>query len=104
MRHFSQGNPAGPGQDDVPALLRRIAESIEQLGQVWIQDLVLHNEVTADGDWYSQIPSARALNRLTACCRLADHLIAKRAAPVQHVPSVAGASDQACRVEDLKVL
>ncbi|RAO45287.1 hypothetical protein GAR06_03478 [Micromonospora saelicesensis] len=33
--------------------------------------------------------------------RLADHLVAKRAAPVQHVPSVAGASDQACRVEDL---
>lgn len=52
-RHFSQCNPAGPGQDDVPALLRRVADSIEQLGPVWIQDLVLHNDVTADGDWYS---------------------------------------------------
>ncbi|MFJ8578130.1 hypothetical protein [Micromonospora sp. NPDC093277] len=52
-RHFSQSNPEGPGQDDVPALLRRVADSIEALGQVWIQDLVLHNEVTADGDRYS---------------------------------------------------
>lgn len=52
-RHFSQSNPAGPGQDDVPALLRRVADSIEELGQVWVQDLVLHNEVSADGDCYS---------------------------------------------------
>ncbi|MBE1604224.1 hypothetical protein [Actinopolymorpha pittospori] len=41
------------GQDDVPALLRRVANSIEEHGQVWVQDLVLHNEVTADEDWYS---------------------------------------------------
>jgi len=52
-RHFSQSNPAGPGQDDVPSLLRRVADSIDELGRVWVQDLVLHNEVTADGDWYS---------------------------------------------------
>lgn len=30
IRHFSQANPVGPGQDSVPALLRRIADSIEQ--------------------------------------------------------------------------
>lgn len=52
-RHFSQANPLGPGQDDVPALLRRVADSIEGLGRVWVQDLVLHNETTADGNWYS---------------------------------------------------
>lgn len=52
-RHLSLSNPAGPGQDDVLALLRRVADSIEELGQVWVQDLVLHNEVTADGDWCS---------------------------------------------------
>ncbi|TDB69905.1 MULTISPECIES: hypothetical protein [unclassified Micromonospora] len=53
IRHFSQGNPAGPTQDDVPALLRRLADTIEDLGPVWIQDIVLHNEITAEGDYYS---------------------------------------------------
>jgi hypothetical protein len=53
VHHFSQANPAGPGQDSVPALLRRVADTIEQFGSVEIQDLVLHSEVTADGDWWS---------------------------------------------------
>lgn len=52
-RHFSQSDPAGPGQDDVPALLRRVADSITDLGQVEVLDLVMHNEVTEDGDWPS---------------------------------------------------
>ena len=49
---FSQANPRGPGQDDVPALLRRVADSLEELGPIEVMDLVLHNEVTEDGDWY----------------------------------------------------
>lgn len=49
VEHFGQANPEGPGQDDVPALLRRVAESIERLGPVEVQDLVLHTEVTAEG-------------------------------------------------------
>jgi hypothetical protein len=53
VRHFSQANPQGPGQDDVPALLRRVADSIEQLGPVDVQDIVFHDEITADGEWYS---------------------------------------------------
>ena len=51
--HFSMGNPAGPGQDDVPRLLRRVADALEGYGKVEVHDLVLHNEVTADGDWPS---------------------------------------------------
>jgi hypothetical protein len=51
--HFSQANPAGPGQEDVPALLRRVAETIAGLGEVRIVDLVMHNEATAYGDWPS---------------------------------------------------
>jgi hypothetical protein len=51
--HFSQANPAGEGQGDVPALLRRAADSIDALGEVNVQDLVLHNEVTESGDWPS---------------------------------------------------
>ena len=52
-RHFSQANPAGPGQDDVPALLRRVADSITNLDQVEVLDLMMHNEVTEDGNWPS---------------------------------------------------
>jgi hypothetical protein len=52
-RHFAQANPAGTGQDDVPMLLRRVADTIEELGRVYVQDLVLHNEITPEGDWYS---------------------------------------------------
>lgn len=53
VNHFSQANPSGPGQDDVPALLRRVADTVETLGPVDIHELVLHNELTADGDWNS---------------------------------------------------
>ncbi|MFE5141747.1 hypothetical protein ACFRDV_29480 [Streptomyces fagopyri] len=53
IKHFSQANPAGTGQDDVPALLRAVAGSIENLGSVEVQDLVMHTEVTADGYWPS---------------------------------------------------
>jgi hypothetical protein len=53
IKHFAQANPAGPDRGNVPALLRRVADSIEALGSVDIQDLVLHSEITPDGDWYS---------------------------------------------------
>jgi hypothetical protein len=53
VRHFSQANPKGQGQGDVPALLRRVADSIEELGPVQVHDLVLHEEITADGPWVS---------------------------------------------------
>ena len=52
-RHFSQANPAGSGQDDLAALLRRIADTLDRLGPARIQDAVLHNEITADGPWWS---------------------------------------------------
>lgn len=50
---FSRGNPAGPDQANYPALLRAVAESIEELGDIQVTDRVLHNEITADGDWPS---------------------------------------------------
>jgi len=55
VRSFSQANPAGPGQDDVPALLRRVADTIEQLGDVEVLDLVMHVEV--DGGDHGYAPS-----------------------------------------------
>lgn len=48
--HFSQSNPNGPGQGSVPALLRRVAESIDELGNVVVQDITFHSEATADED------------------------------------------------------
>lgn len=52
-RHFAQANPKGEGQDDAPGLLRRVADSIEALGPVSIQDIVFHTEVTSEGSWHS---------------------------------------------------
>jgi hypothetical protein len=40
--HFSQSNPLGHGQGDPAALLRRVADSIDALGPVWVQDIVYH--------------------------------------------------------------
>jgi hypothetical protein len=46
--HFSQANPEGAEQGDVPALLRRVADSIEALGPVMVQDITFSSEPTAD--------------------------------------------------------
>ncbi|MEU6346435.1 MULTISPECIES: hypothetical protein [unclassified Streptomyces] len=53
IRHFSQANPAGPGCDNVSALLRRLADSIEALGPVEVQDVVIESEMTEHGPWRS---------------------------------------------------
>jgi hypothetical protein len=44
--HFSQSNPNGSGQGDVPALLRRVADSIEALGDVTVEDITFSSEPT----------------------------------------------------------
>lgn len=49
-----------------PELLRRVADTIEGLGEIRIMDLVMHNEITAEGDWpsiivYYKTPVLRAL-------------------------------------------
>jgi hypothetical protein len=46
---FAQSNPAGAGQGDVAALLRRVAESIDGLGDIDVQDITFHSQV-ADGE------------------------------------------------------
>lgn len=50
MLHFSQSNPEGPGQGNVPALLRRVADTIDSLGNVAVCDITFHSQVTADED------------------------------------------------------
>ncbi|WP_234012430.1 hypothetical protein [Nocardia cyriacigeorgica] len=51
--HFSQANPKGPGQGDVAALLRAVADTVDELGAVSVSDVVLHSETTVDGEWPS---------------------------------------------------
>ncbi|MGW0178276.1 hypothetical protein [Nocardia sp. NPDC003345] len=53
ISHFSQSNPAGADQGDIASLLRTVAASIESLGDVTVQDLVLHKEITAACPWPS---------------------------------------------------
>ncbi len=52
-RYFAQANPKGEGQGNVPALLRRGADSVESLGIVSVQDITFETEVTEDGSWHS---------------------------------------------------
>jgi hypothetical protein len=44
--NFSQSNPDGEGQGNVGALLRRVADSIDELGDVDVHDIVFHSGVT----------------------------------------------------------
>ncbi len=48
-RHFSLSNPGGPGRNDVPKLLRALAEKIEGKGQIEIRDVVFSSGLS-DGD------------------------------------------------------
>ena len=50
INHFSQSNPSGAGQGNVPALLRRVADSIEELGEVQVADITFSSSVSDDED------------------------------------------------------
>jgi hypothetical protein len=47
---FSQGNPVGPGYWDVPGLLRRVADSIEGIPNVRVNDIVFHSVETSESE------------------------------------------------------
>lgn len=49
VHHFSHSNPMGPGHGDLPALLRRMADTIEELAPADVQDLTFSTEITDDG-------------------------------------------------------
>jgi len=51
LTSFTQNLPAGEGQADVPALLRRIADTLEGRGDVHVEDIVYYVEITAEGEW-----------------------------------------------------
>jgi hypothetical protein len=53
IHHFSQANPRGPGQGGVAALLRRVADTLDELGEVQVEDLTFSKEITEGEDWVS---------------------------------------------------
>lgn len=54
IHHFSIARPKGSGdENNVPALLRHVADSIEKLGDVEVQDVILSNEIASEGPWWS---------------------------------------------------
>ena len=48
--HFPQSNPSGAGQGDPAALLRRVADTIDELGDVVIHDIVYSSDQTGGGE------------------------------------------------------
>ena len=55
VRHFSLSNPRDDGPADLPRLLRRLADAIEEAGisPMEMLDLNLHHEMTEDGPWWA---------------------------------------------------
>jgi len=49
INHFSQSNPSGAGQGDVAALLRRVADSLDDRGDVQVADITFASSIT-DGE------------------------------------------------------
>ncbi len=52
---FSLANPLNDGATDLPRLLRRLADQIEEreVKAMDILDLTISNEITKDGPWWS---------------------------------------------------
>ncbi|WP_222122048.1 hypothetical protein [Curtobacterium sp. 9128] len=50
ISHFSQSNPVGSGQGNVAALLRRVAGTLDGLGDVSVQDITFTSAVSEGED------------------------------------------------------
>jgi hypothetical protein len=65
VSHFTQSNPIGPGQGDVGALLRRVADAIDRLGDVQIRDITFRSDITDGEDdvrftvYFNEVPRRR---------------------------------------------
>lgn len=51
VHHLSHSNALGPNHGDLPALLRRMADTLDELGPADVQDMTLSTKVTEDGPW-----------------------------------------------------
>ncbi len=48
-QHFSLSNPAGRLRDDVPTLLRSVADTLEAIGDVHVLDITYSVDIDVDG-------------------------------------------------------
>lgn len=46
---FSLANPVGPELDNVPLLLRRLADELESRPPMCVHDLILHTDIDGEG-------------------------------------------------------
>jgi hypothetical protein len=53
VHYFSLANPPGDGRDDIPALLRRLADAIEERQPIEVQDISFAINVRAVDPWPS---------------------------------------------------
>ena len=101
-RHVSLSNPLDDGAADLPRLLRRVADLIEAEGitAMEILDVVVHQEMTADGPWWSvtvhwspddpqdmdrsQVETAHLLRSPANAERLRSSIAAARAGRIEH--------------------
>ena len=70
IQHFSPSNGEGPERvRHVPPLLRRVADTIEGMGDVDIQDITFGTEITADGPehYLTVYFDARSSSTLLTC-------------------------------------
>lgn len=53
--HFTPSNPRDDGAEDLPRLLRRVAEEVERRGitAVELLDVAVPSEITAAGPWWA---------------------------------------------------
>ena len=101
-RHVSLSNPLDDGAADLPRLLRRVADLIEAEGVMAMEvlDVVVHEDMTADGPWWSmtvhwspdapdeearsRAETAHLLRSPTNAERLRSSIAAARAGRVEH--------------------
>jgi hypothetical protein len=53
--HFAQSNPKGRDQGNVPRLLRRVAKTIAEKGDITVQDIIFHTELDDEAEWWPSL-------------------------------------------------
>jgi hypothetical protein len=52
IRSFSLNLPEGRDRSDIPALLRHLADQLEEYGPIEVQDVTFGTEITGEGSEY----------------------------------------------------
>jgi len=52
IQHLSVQSPEGTEQSDTPALLRLLADQLEEIGPIEVQDITIGTQITNDGFVY----------------------------------------------------